>query len=114
MLFDSSICHLRDTANLLTGTRTTEKPERRRRPKRQGCIHPSSPLYRVFVDWSDGGREHAVLAGAWWCRLVMQPARGDVARRDGEARRGLFLADVHRVRAPRVKTAAARRGEQAW
>src|SRR5713226_8216534 len=43
----------------------------------------------------------------------MQPARGDVARRDGEARRDLSFADVHRVWAPGVKAASARRGAEA-
>jgi hypothetical protein len=45
--------------------------------------------------------------------LGMKPASSDVARRDGEARRGLAFADVHDIRTPGVEPAAARWSEQA-
>src|SRR5258708_15139894 len=105
---DSSICHLRDAENLLTATRLDDP--HRRGPKRQTTIHPSSPLFRVFVYLADGSREQAVFASALVVGTAMQPARGDVARRDGETRRDLSFADVHREWAPRVKAASARRG----
>src|SRR5260221_5669087 len=100
---DSSICPHRDAENLLTATRLDDPP--RRGPKRQTTIHPSSPLFRVFVQLADGSREQAVFASGLVAGAAMQPARGDVARRDGEARRDLSFSDVHRVRAPGVKTA---------
>src|SRR6266851_5182191 len=108
---DSSICHLRDAENLLTATRLDDP--HRRGPKRQTPIHPSSPLFRVFVQLANGSREQAVFASALVAGAAMQPARGDVARRDGEARRDLSFADVHRVWAPGVKPAPARRGAEA-
>src|SRR5260221_13155301 len=108
---DSSICPHRDAENLLTATRLDDPP--RRGPKRQTTIHPSSPLFRVFVQLADGSREQAVLASGLVAGAAMQPARGDVARRDGEARRDLSSADVHRVWAPGMKAASARRGAQA-
>src|SRR5713101_9260276 len=108
---DSSICHLRDAENLLTATRLDDP--HRRGPKRQTTIHPSSPLFRVFVELADGSREQAVFACALLGGLAMQPARGDVARRDGEARRDLSFADVHRVWAAGVKAASAGRSAEA-
>src|SRR5712692_3263548 len=108
---DSSICHLRDAENLLTATRLDDP--HRRGPKRQTTIHPSSPLFRVFVQLADGSREQAVFASALVAGAAMQPARGDVARRDGETRRNLSFADVHRVWAPGMKAASARRGAEA-
>src|SRR5260370_4671874 len=108
---DSSICHLRAAENLLTATRLDDR--HRRGPKRQTTIHPSSPLFRVFVQLADGSREQAVFASALVAGTAMQPARGDVARRDGEARRDLSFADVHRVRAPGMKAASAWRGAEA-
>src|SRR5713226_4962934 len=107
---DSSICHLRDAENLLTATRLddptpagTETPD----------DNPSSPLFRVFVQLADGSREQAVFASALVAGAAMQPARGDVARRDGETRRNLSFADLHGVWAAGVKAASARRGAEA-
>src|SRR5260370_5371748 len=105
---DSSICHLRGAENLLTPTRL-DAPHRRG-AKRQTQIHRSSPSFRVFVQLADGSREQAVFASALVAGTAMQPARGDVARRDGEARRDLSFADFHRVWGPGVKAASARRG----
>src|SRR5438309_8257964 len=110
MLSDSSICHLRDTAYLWTGNAYVR---RRRGPKRPGNIQPSSPLFRVFVQLADGSREHAVFACTLFGGLGVKPARVDVARRDGEARRDLLFADVHRVWATRMKAASARGSAQA-
>src|SRR5216683_3462251 len=107
---DSSICHLRDAENLLTATRLDDP--HRRGPKRQTPIHPSSPLFRVFVQLADGSREQAVFASAYVGGLAMQPARGDVARRDGEARRDLSFADLHGVGAPRVEATSTGRGAE--
>src|SRR5258708_2025092 len=45
--------------------------------------------------------------------IGMEPDRCDVARRDGEARRALALAYLHRVRAPGMEPAAAGRCQQA-
>src|SRR5712692_10770840 len=109
VLSDSFICHLLDTAHLLTGKprRTTEKPHElrafglssrglltRRGPKHQTQIHPSSPLFR-FVEWFAGVNQQAVFARLSLGRIDMKPARGCVVRRDGDARRDLALADFH-------------------
>src|SRR5260370_11299169 len=94
---DSSICHLRDAENLLTATRLDDP--HRRGPKRQTPIHPSSPLFRVFVQQAKGGREQAGFASALIAGAALQPARGRVAPRDRETRRGPSFASVPCVRA---------------
>src|SRR5260370_42632912 len=105
---DSSICRPRDAGNLLTAP-CLDDPHRRG-PKRQTTIHPSSPLFRVFIQLADGSREQAVFASALVAGTAMQPARGEVARRDGEARRDLSFADGHRIWATGGEAATAARG----
>src|SRR5207245_7979747 len=115
MLSDSSICHLRDIANFVDGNSFERRQNPKGpRPKRQTQIHPSSPLFRFLVEWFACGHEQTVFAGLSLGRVDVKPARSGVARRDGDARRHLALADVHGERTSRVKPTPARRGAQAW